>query len=544
MSKYDLSILIPARNEVFISNTVKDILKNKRGRTQIIVGMDGEWSPGDGVPDHQDVIIVKSPESWGQRGMTNQLARLSDAKYVAKCDAHCVFDEGFDVKLMKAMEGHDDWTIVPTMCNLHAFDWVCGKCGERTYQGPTPGTDRGLVECARCSNRDYSTFTKDILFKVKERTPHSTAFLFDSEPHFQYFNEFKRRPEGGGDITPTMSLQGSFFMMTREKYWSLNICDESFPSWGSQGIEVAVKTWLSGGRVMCLQTTWYAHMFRTQGGDFGFPYQMPGRMAGTAKKKARELFYGGKFPGQIHPLSWLIEKFYPVPGWSDDDIAQLKRLEGASKGIIYYTDNQLRVKIAKRVQKQLRSIGLPIVSASLKPMDNMGKNVVINGERGYHAMFRQIIAALENSTVEIVFFCEHDVLYHPSHFDFTPPEKDKFYYNQNWWKVWDDGLVAHWNANQVSGLCCYRGHALDFYRKRLAEIETEGFNRSYEPGGRDKSLYDVWNSPFSNIDIRHDNNLTNSHRSIDEFRDKSTAEGFSTTTLDKIQGWSDLESII
>jgi len=29
-----------------------------------------------------------------------------------------------------------------------------------------------------------------------------------------------------------------------------NICDEEFGSWGSQGLEVAIKTWLSGGKVM------------------------------------------------------------------------------------------------------------------------------------------------------------------------------------------------------------------------------------------------------------------------------------------------------
>ena len=55
--KYDLSILIPARNEMFISNTVADIVKNKRGKTQVIVGLDGV--PADPpIADHPDVTIV------------------------------------------------------------------------------------------------------------------------------------------------------------------------------------------------------------------------------------------------------------------------------------------------------------------------------------------------------------------------------------------------------------------------------------------------------------------------------------------------------
>lgn len=330
MKDYDLSILIPARNEMFISNTVNDILKNKRGKTEIIVGLDGAWAE-PGIVDHPDVTVLHVSESRGQRGMTNTLARLSKARYLIKCDAHCAFDEGFDVKLMEAIKGHDDWTIVPTMRNLHAFDWKCMQCGKRTYQGPTPTTHRSFEQCADCGNKDINRFKRKILWYAKP-SPQSKSYCFDSEPHFQYFREFNKRPEGQGDITPTMSLQGSFFMLTRDKYWELNICDEKFGSWGSQGIEVACKTWLSGGEVMVVQTTWYAHMFRTQGGDFSFPYEQKQSAVNQAKAHAKNLFLKDsegnyRWDKQIKPLSWLIEKFAPVPGWSQEAIDRLKQNE-------------------------------------------------------------------------------------------------------------------------------------------------------------------------------------------------------------------------
>ena len=220
MSKYDLSILIPARNEMFVAKTVEEILEKRRGKTEVLVGLDGEWAE-PGIADHPDVRIVYVSTSIGQRAMTNKLARLSSAKYVAKCDAHCAFDEGFDVKLMDAMKDHDDWTVVPTMRNLHAFDWKCMKCGKRTYQGPTP------TSCEDCDNT--SNFQRKILWYAKP-SPQSKSYCFDPEPHFQYFKDFNKRPEGQGDITPTMSLQGSFFMLTRDKYWELDICDENFGS--------------------------------------------------------------------------------------------------------------------------------------------------------------------------------------------------------------------------------------------------------------------------------------------------------------------------
>lgn len=516
MKQYDLSILIPARNEMFLSRTVEGLLKNKRGKTEILVGLDGEWADPQ-INDHPDVRIVHYGISIGQRAMTNQSARLSTAKYVMKLDAHCDVDEGFDVKMMEDME--DDMTMVPVMRNLHAFDWVCPN-GHRRYQGPS-----GVcIECGKPTHRD-------ILWKAKE-SPRSTSFRFDKTLHFQYFGQYKKIQDASGShLVETMSLQGSCFMLTRQKYWELNICDEAHGSWGQQGVEVALKTWLSGGRVICNKKTWYAHMFRTQGGDFGFPYRLSGNQVEKARKYSRDLWLNDKWDKAIHPLSWLIDKFAPVPDWGD-----------SNKGIIYYTDNQLTLKIARPVQRQLKTIGLPIVSSSLKPMTSFGdKNIHLPLERGYLAMFKQILAALEASTAEIVYFAEHDVVYHPSHFDFAPPEKDKFYYNQYWWRVrTDDSFCVSWEANQVSGLICYRELAINFYRKRVKEVEQNGWNNKlgFEPGGRNTDETVAWKSKYPNIDYKHGNNLSKNKWSLNDFRDKTTAKNFRTGTLSDIEGWN------
>src|SRR3989338_5462100 len=218
-------------------------------------------------------------------------------------------------------EMHDDWTIVPLMRNLHAFDWICEN-GHRRYQGPSG-------PCKECSKETH----RDILWRAKEN-PKSVSYCFDATPHFQYFGDYSKRPEGQGDITETMSLQGSCFMITRDKYWELDVCDENFGSWGSQGIEVALKTWLSGGSVMVNKKTWYAHMFRTQGGDFGFPYPIKNSDQEKAKAYARNLFFKNKWEKQIYPLSWLIEKFWPVKGWTDEDLTKLKANTFEFKGSV------------------------------------------------------------------------------------------------------------------------------------------------------------------------------------------------------------------
>lgn len=508
MSK--LSILIPARNEEFLSKTVDDLLEHIEGDTEIIVGLDGQW-PAIGLVDDSRVRILYVPEAIGQRALTNQLARLSSAKYVMKVDAHCSFEQGFDVKMMADMQ--DDWTMVPIMKNLHAFDWVCLD-GHRRYQGPSGPCD----VCGKPTIKDVVWIAKD--------SPKSKSYRFDKILHFQYFGEFSKRPEGQGNITPSMSLQGSCFMMTRNKYWELDICDEAHGSWGQQGVEVACKTWLSGGQVMVNQKTWYAHMFRTQGGDFGFPYHLRGGEVEHARKYSRELWLENKWPKAIHDLQWLIDKFSPVPDWE------------TRKGIIFYTDNQLNLKIASKVQRRIKSMGLPIVSSSLKRMDNMGKNVHIKRKRGILTMYKQILAALEASDAEIIYFCEHDVLYHPSHFIFTPPRKDKYYYNHNWWSIrQEDGFAVSWDANRVSQLVAYREFLLDYYRERVQFVEQGNSGKHYEPGGRLPILYEAFYSEFPNIDIRHSGTLTGDKWSLADFRDKTTAKNFQTSSYDKIPGW-------
>jgi glycosyltransferase involved in cell wall biosynthesis len=311
--QYELSVCIPARSEEFLARTVEDILKNKRGNTEIIVGLDGQWA-NPPLDISKDVTVIFYPESIGQRAITNRCVKFSKAKYIMKVDAHCSFDEGFDVKMLEAFkETGDDVVMVPQMRNLHVYDWKCYKCGLKVYQ------DKPSI----CPN-DGSKMRKKMIWQPRAGTRNS-AYCFDPEPHFQYHSYWKDHKQKG-DIVESMSLQGSAFMCSKDKYWELNVCDEAFGSWGSQGIEVACKFWLSGGRVLCNRRTWYAHCFRTKP-DFGFPYQLSGRQVDGAKKLAKELFFNKKWPKQTKTLSWLVEKFWPVVGWTNEDLKKLKDSE-------------------------------------------------------------------------------------------------------------------------------------------------------------------------------------------------------------------------
>jgi glycosyltransferase involved in cell wall biosynthesis len=329
-----LSILIPARNEEWLAQTVKDLLENTGEQTEILVGLDGAWAE-PGIVDDPRVKIVYVSESIGQRAMQNKLARLSRAKYVAKVDAHCAFDKDFDTKMITAMEqAGDDVTMVPVMRNLHVFDWKCMNCGMRTYQGPQPDYCRNeICESATDGGDAHGSLghQKKLVWNAKTN-PQSSAYRFNKNLQFKYFPELRGR-QGREGLQETMSLQGSFFMCTRDNYWRLNLCDESWGSWGQQGTEVALKTWLSGGRVLCNMDTWYAHLFRTQKG-FSFPYPHSGASQQRAREISQDVFLNNKWPLQKLPLSWLLEKFWePLQEvrdveerWEQEDLERLKNV--------------------------------------------------------------------------------------------------------------------------------------------------------------------------------------------------------------------------
>ena len=525
---YELSVVIPSKNEEFIGLTIKSLLDNTSDKTEIIAVLDGWDVPIVDIPESPRVKIINLKESIGQRAATNLAVRQSKAKYICKVDAHCAFDEDFDTKMLDAFkEVGDNVTMLPMMLNLHGFDWVCPE-GHRRYQSPSG-------PCKECGKPT----TKDIIFKPRSDTPHSTSYRFDKSLHFQYWNEYKKKQVG--DLVETMSAQGSCFMMTREKYWSLNICDEAFGSWGQQGTEIACKTWLSGGRLLVNKKTWYAHLFRTQGGDFSFPYPQHESKIAYARKFSRDLFLNNKYPQAIHEFQWLIDKFSP-PDWENTELP--------SRGILFYTNNKLNMKIAKIVRNLIKvnSGDLPVTSVSLKPLD-FGNNIVFKGESGYKTMYQQILLGLEAMKEEVVYFCEHDVLYHQDHFNFIPPKKDVWYYNGNYWMLRPDGFAIHYDVSPLSGLVVYRDVAIKHFKERLIMIEKQGFGyyMGFEPFTHGRIKWDFWCEheifmPANpNVDLTTGGNMTQKRWTQDRFRKKP--KFWEESNDYKIPGWNDLNTL-
>ena len=289
----ELSVIIPARNEEFLLNTVEEALKKSGETTECIVVLDGYWATPS-LPQHERLIVIHNEESVGQRAAINQAARVSRAKYIMKLDAHCTLDNHFDRKLIEsAKELGREVVQVPTQYNLHVYDWVCPD-GHRRYQSP----DGPCKDCGKET-------TKEMVWKKREHKK-TYAWRFDKDLKFAYWSEYEKKHQEEKYLE-TMSLLGACFFLERDYYWELGGSDEGHGSWGQQGTEIACKTWLSGGRLICNRKTWFSHFFRT--GEIGFPYPLSGKDQEKAREYSNDIWKNNKWSKQIHNLDWLINKF-------------------------------------------------------------------------------------------------------------------------------------------------------------------------------------------------------------------------------------------
>lgn len=679
-----------------------DVLAGFTMDSEVIVILDGALA-GPPLPTDPRLTTITLAHSIGQRAATNLGARISQARHVMKLDAHCRVKPGFDAALIGHCGPTD--TLVPRMYNLQAFVWVCPACDYHIDQGPPPakcerkgclnttGFTRDDVWDIKWGRKtDSMCFDSDLKFKYWGEYPlrevlaafhHATGEtpttyppimkmewsayqqLADAEklPHrlaalmllAQVYNDWKRTDSkrvlhqlealaDHEEVSESMSLLGAAWLMQRSRYWEIGGLDEAHGSWGQMGTEIACKSWLSGGRVLVDRTTWFAHLFRTRDG-FSWPYLLPNSDQERARAYSRDLWANNKWPGQVHPLLWLVEHFAPAPTWSDAVIqryreaasgtapggvqanatptpvparvrspaiprlpfalapvpprltiaAELAELEAREKertshvqetatkpvgnhapsavgytcpndgpgvervvsgdhlpnsqvarddkaktvsvGVVYYTDNVIDPALANAVWRNLTTTLAAtrtppaLVSVSLgapSPASDLIQSVILAGKRGVLTMFRQILAGLEASTAEVVFFAEHDVLYAPGYFDFRPPDPEKVWYNLNIWNLrLADGRCVYWDAKRTSQLCAYRTTLLDHYRKRVARVEAEGrWSQAigFEPGshGRVERIDDLqsatWQARYPSVDIKHDRNLTPSRWRQDQFR--------------------------
>ena len=452
-----VSIIIPGRCEEYFQQTIDSCLDSAVEDIEVIAVVDGYKPDPPLVARDSRVKIIQLETSIGQRAGYNLGVKNSTGKYVMKIDAHAMLSPGFD----KVLKEHcpDKTTVLPEMRRLDVKAWKPKRTGKTLFM------HIGL----------------------------------DMYCHF--WPQYKIRGEAKTEYPEVMTGQGSCWFTTREWNDHIGLLDEAVGSWGNVGIEVSLRTWLCGGRQIVNKKAWQAHWFRRNEG--GFTYPMSGRQVARAHKYTRENYYFNDhaFKNQTRPFKWVIEKFAPIPGWE----AYMTDEYQSPRVIVYYTDSKLEPRLAHAVRKHLGKIvgPIPIISVSQEPL-KFGKNIVVGDKpRCVMSMFEQMLvglkAAPENS---IVYLCEHDIFYHPSHFSFLPKRKKHACFNLNRYhhRFGMDTFLKARGKRAYSQCVAYREMLIEHIETRIEEWKTS----------RVKMHIPFYNfsSDRPNVDIRHGGNLT------------------------------------
>ncbi len=207
-----------------------------------------------------EVIIEGDKKNEGLRVLMNRGVKKARGKYVMKLDAHCAMSPEWDARMKASCQ--PDTIIKPMLDTLEPETWK-GK-----------GKDMGFVG-------------------------------LDKEMRNQFLNSWKSLLDRSIE-EETLSLIGCCFMMEKEYYERYGGCDESLGNWGALGLEWALKTWLTGGRVLIRTDTVCCHLFR-----YDKPFECDEEQLNKNFKLLGRKWYAGLGEGQTKPLPWLLHKFAP-----------------------------------------------------------------------------------------------------------------------------------------------------------------------------------------------------------------------------------------
>lgn len=286
-----VSVIIPARNEPFLSKTVDGLFENAEEEIEVIVMLDACW-PDPPLNKYDNLVVVHNGSVNGLRINQNAASRLATGKYLMKTDAHCLFDKGFDVKLKEACE--ENYVVIPSRYSLNPKTWECNDKPATEYLYLTYPYEIDEIYGHGFSGRKWTDDT------------HGKKGFYGPE------NRFKDKL-----IDDIIIFQGSCWFIHKSYFEHIGGFNEKWTIMWQEALELSFKTWLSGGRVVRNKKTWYAHLHKNKKtGGRGF--RLSKRQQYKMKDISIDYWMNNKWEGQTKDIKWLIDKFSPMPGWPAD----------------------------------------------------------------------------------------------------------------------------------------------------------------------------------------------------------------------------------
>lgn len=285
-----LTIVIPARNEIYLNRTVDELYAKASGPIEVIIGLDECWN----LPlpaDRKGLTIIHWGGRRGMRATINAGAEIGHGKYIMKVDAHVAFCEGYD-DILK-INCADDWVVTPRRYSLDVDTWA--------------PKDKPAVDY------EYLSYPYENGEEVGL--------------HARYWWKERDRERKSIPLDENMSFQGSCWFMPMDYFKRLvyPMDEAGYGLFVGEPQEIGLKAWLSGGKNIINKDVWYAHLWK------GKPYrelyaQMYGKnysRVGSSEFKrgnqySTDFWFHNRWKLRKYDLSWLVERFWPVPTWPED----------------------------------------------------------------------------------------------------------------------------------------------------------------------------------------------------------------------------------
>jgi glycosyltransferase involved in cell wall biosynthesis len=282
-----VSVIIPARKEPYIRETLRDLYAGAVNEIEVILVIDGPM-PDYEIPEYKGLRIFHNSKVQGLRPCINAAIDAAKGKFILKTDAHCTIGEGWD-KILKA-DCADNWIVIPRRFWFDAPSW-----------------------------------------SIKDR-PHVDAMYYP----YPFRQVYKPRltcrpwPERGEEykdemLVEDMGYQGSMWFMHKAHFYRIGGMDpkDGYGTFGEEPQELGLKTQLGPweGKIMRNKNTWFAHWSKPFSHWRTDP-EIAGRVTDDefhgANAWAFDYWWFNKWEDRIHDFEWLIDKFWPIPGWPED----------------------------------------------------------------------------------------------------------------------------------------------------------------------------------------------------------------------------------
>lgn len=237
MIKGRVSICIPSRNEQHLQKTVAGLLKHAAGDIEILAVLDGGPWPDPPLPNDPRVVVVRHNEPMGMRPTINEVAQIASGEYLMKCDAHCIFAEGYDEALKADCDY--DWLVVPTRHSIDGVKW------------DSDGEEAAIKE----RSWNYSIFTYPLIQTMYGIGFHAVTFDWKT-------NRIINKQRECFPIDDIMAAQGSCWFQHRDYFLGFPPLDHERLYFYQENQEVTLRVLASGGRSVVNKKTSYAHFHK------------------------------------------------------------------------------------------------------------------------------------------------------------------------------------------------------------------------------------------------------------------------------------------